>query len=116
MVSNPFPARIPILLERWVDGVEDDLGNVTGGYGAPEPHMVIGVEPTISTEPELAGHDRVVVDAKMYAPLNMRPVPQDRVTVRGMVFDVIGYPQDADLGPWWDLPCSTILLHRVEAR
>lgn len=93
----------------------DGLGNQSGGHGAAESWMVVGVEPSVSTEPEVAGHDRVVVDAKMYAPTTMAPSPDDRVTVRGMVFDVVGYPQDADLGPWWDLPLSTILLRRVEA-
>lgn len=113
---NPFPLTIPILWAEWMEGKEDILGNVTGYYKEhPDPVMVFGVEPSLSTEPELAGEDRVVVDAKIYAGTDFRPGPHDRITVRGMEYDVIGYPQDADLNPFWRLPMATVLLKRVES-
>lgn len=76
--------------------------------------MVVGIEPAVSTEPLTVGPNRVVVDAKMYAPTELGIGPDDRVTAAGTRFDVVGYPGRADLGPWWDLPLSTVLLKAVE--
>lgn len=113
-MSSPFTLRFPAKLERYQAGVEDELGNVTDGYLPPEDHLVFGWEPPVSAEPELAGHDRVVVDVKLYASTSMNPGPRDRITLGGKPFEVIGYPQDPNNNPWWKPGLVTILLKRVE--
>lgn len=111
----PYPLTVKVSLSRWASSVRGELGNYAPGYAAPEDWMVVGIEPNTSSEDEVEGHARVQVDARMYAPIAMQPGPRDRITVRDLVYDVVGYPQDADLGPWWKPPYSTILLKRIEA-
>jgi hypothetical protein len=114
VVTAAFPLRIPVELERYDGGGEDELGNEGEFWGAPEEHLVFGWEPTTSDEPELAGHDRVVVDMKLYASRSMNPGPKDRMNLDGQRFEVIGYPQDPNNNPWWKPGLVTILLRRVE--
>lgn len=116
MVHNPYPVRVPVILERFQTGGTDDLGNPAEGYTAPEDVLVVGVEPPTMSDPVVAGHERVAVDAKMYAPTSIGFSDKDRVTVNGARFEVIGWPAPADMGPWWDLPMCTVLLHMMEAR
>ena len=113
-VDQPFPRRIPVTLERYTDGTVNEMGNPEPGYDSAESWLVVGIEPPISSEPLVVGHDRVVIDAKMYAPISMAANPRDRVTVRDRPYEVVGYPAEADMGPWWDLQLATVLLKAVE--
>lgn len=113
--AHGYPLRVPVQVHRWSTTVKDELNNYVPGYAEPEDWLVVGVEPQVSGEVEMAGHDRTVVDAKMYAPSEIATKPRDRITYKDHVFEVIGYPQDAGDGPFWDLPLSTILLRRIEA-
>lgn len=97
------------------DGTEvDELENVIDSWAAPVEVMVFGWEPPVSSEPLLAGHDRVVVDLKLYGPRSFSVVPRDRVVVDGRLFEVVGYPQDPNFNPWWQPGLVTILLKRIE--
>ncbi|MCZ1070817.1 hypothetical protein [Rhodococcus sp. A5(2022)] len=113
-MSGPFPLTIPVGLERYSGAGEDELGNEVESWSPPEEHLVFGWESPVSAEPELAGHDRVVVDVKLYAPRSMGPGPRDRIRLDGALFEVIGYPQDPNNNPWWQPGLMTVLLRRVE--
>lgn len=112
--SNPYPVRVPVVLERFSEGAKDALGNPVESWEGPETVNVVGVEPAVATEPITVGTNRVVVDAKMYAPTAVGFGPGDRVTVDGIRFLVVGFPGRADLGPWWKLPLCTVLLKAVD--
>lgn len=112
--SNPYPVRVPVVLERFSEGVKDALGNPVESWEEPVTVRVVGVEPAVASEPITVGTNRVVVDAKMYAPISVGFGPGDRVEVNGTRFAVVGFPGRADLGPWWDLPLCTVLLKAVD--
>lgn len=111
---SPFPLKFPAQIERYFDGIENELGNKTPGWLPAETVLVFGWEPPVSAEPELAGHDRVVVDVKLYAPQELNPGPKDRITLDGRQFEVIGYPQDPNNNPFWQPGLVTVLLKRIE--
>lgn len=113
-MSNPFPVRVPVVLERLVKGAKDALGNPVESWEEPVTVNVVGVEPAVSSEPVTVGPNRVVVDAKLYSPISVGFGPGDRVTVNGIRFLVVGFPGRADLGPWWDLSLATVLLKAVD--
>lgn len=113
-MSAAFPLTISVGLERYSGTGEDELGNEVESWSAAESHLVFGWEPPVSTDPELAGHDRVIIDMKLYAAQSMNPGPRDRVTLDGRRFEVIGYAQDPNHNPWWRPGLVTVLLKRVE--
>lgn len=112
--DSAYELTVPILWERYVGGGEDELGNEVEQWGAPERHMVFGWEPPLSTEPELAGHDRVIVDMKLYAARSLNAGPKDRAVLDGERFEVVGYAQDPNNNPWWQPGLVTVRLRYVE--
>lgn len=109
-----FPLRFTVGHERYAGTGEDELGNETESWSSPVSVLVFGWEPPKSTEPVLAGHDRVVVDLRLYAPKSMAPAPRDRVVVDGEQFEVIGWPEDPNNNPWFKPGLVTVNLRRVE--
>ena len=70
---------------------EDAYGNETAGYGDPEAlEGVYGFDPGSSSEPRLAGQERVIVEPTLYGPFDMPFLPQDRAIVRGVTYEVEG--------------------------
>lgn len=113
-VDPAFELTIPFMLERYDGGGEDELGNEVEFWGAPEDHLAFALSPPSSSEPQLAGHDRVIVDAELHADRGLRPGAKDRITLDGYRFEVIGYPQDPNYNPWWPPGLVTVQLRRVE--
>lgn len=75
----------------YVGAVEDAYGNETASYGpAVTLAGVYGFDPGSSSEPRLAGQDRVVVEPTLYGPYDMPFLPRDRAVVRGLTFEVEG--------------------------
>lgn len=109
-----FPLTIPVLHERHIGDDEDELGNEVRIYAPPVEVMVFGLEPPKSSEPKLAGHERIVVDVEMYAPQSMGANPKDRVAVGGKKYDVVGEVEDPNINPWFQPGLVTINMHRIE--
>lgn len=78
-----------VQLERYVAGVEDAHGNVEPGFDTPEPVGIWRFNPGGSQEPVTAGHTRVITEPEIYFP-GPQFGAQDRVTVRGIVYEVDG--------------------------
>lgn len=98
----------------YVAAGEDELGNEVASYALPVTVRVFGWEPPRSDEPALAGHDRVVVDLKLYAPQSMGAKPADRVVVNGKRFEVIGWPEDPNDNGIWSPGLVSVNLRRIE--
>lgn len=78
--------RIP-----YVGGGEDVYGNETVAYGVPATlDGVYGFDPGSSSEPRLAGQERVIVEPTLYGPFDMPFLPRDRVIVRDQTYEVEG--------------------------
>lgn len=75
----------------YAGAAEDVYGNETSGYGAPVTlDGVYGFDPGSSSEPRLAGQERVIVEPTLYGPFDMPFLPRDRVIVRDQTFEVEG--------------------------
>lgn len=112
MIPLPFMVQ----LERYILGATDSHGNPTDSWGAPESvsaaFWVVG-----SQEPAVAGHDRVLIDAAMFIHSAEDIAPRDRVTITqlGGRFEVIGYAENYDHGPFGFKPGRVqVNLKRVE--
>lgn len=71
-------------------GAADSYGNDTEGFADPVALAGFGFDPGSTSEPRLPGQDRVIVEPTLYGPFNMPFKPQDRVVVRGVVYEVEG--------------------------
>jgi len=70
---------------------EDAYGNEIAAYGAAVTLVgVYGFDPGSSSEPRIAGQQRVIVEPTLYGPFDMPLLPQDRVVVRGLTYEVEG--------------------------
>ena len=110
-----FPLKFTVKHERYAGTTgEDENGNEIAAWAEPVEVKVFGWEPPKSTEPALAGHDRVLVDIKLYAPRAMDAGPADRVWLDGKKFEVLGYPEDPNNNSFWAPGLVTVNLRRVE--
>lgn len=74
----------------FVAGALDAHGNAADGFGDPVVLDGFGFDPGSTSEPRLAGQERVVVEPTLYGPYTMPFTPQDRVVVRGVTYTVEG--------------------------
>lgn len=109
-----FPLAQTVQHLPFVAGVEDSHGNPIGSWDTPVEVAVYGWASPTSTEPKLAGHDRVIVDVEMFAPSTWPGHARDRVTVAGATFEVIGEPEDYNHGPFGWEPGVVVNLQLVE--
>ncbi|WP_280331491.1 hypothetical protein [Nocardia wallacei] len=112
-MSSQFP--LPHTVGHRVHSVvgEDSHGSEIDGWADPVPVAAFWWSPS-STEPAIAGHDRVLVDVVMVVDSATVVGPHDRFVIGGSEYDVIGPPQDYDHGPWWSPGCKPVNLQRVE--
>lgn len=75
-------------------GATDAYGNPVESWGAPESVAIIAFNPGTTDEPFLPGHNRVITQPAIYVPLGSVFSPRDRVTARGVVYEVDGVALD----------------------
>lgn len=119
---SDFPTPHTIGVHTWGPTGEDAHGNAIDGYtppldepGAPEP--VIGWAVPSSTEPILAGHDRVTVDVVLGTPPGLALGPRDVVDLPygpAGQFQVIGEVRGTEGNPFGWTPGGEVNLRRVE--
>ncbi|QYB01473.1 hypothetical protein I1A62_30035 [Rhodococcus sp. USK10] len=115
MVRRVFACKIPIQYEEFTEtGGEDENGNAVSALLPAVERKIFGAEPPTSNEPQLVGHDRVIVQIKMYADADDDYHPRDVVTLpRFGRLEVIGFPEDPNLNRWWQPGLITVNLRRV---
>lgn len=109
-----FPLAQTVQHEPYIPGAVDSHGNPIRTWGPPVDVEVYGWSSPSSTEPKMAGHDRVIVDVEVYAPSTWIVHAHDHVTVGGTVHDVIGEPEDYNHGPFRWKPGIVVNLQRVK--
>lgn len=75
-------------------GAEDVHGNPVEAWAAPVNVGIYAFNPGTTSEPFLPGHDRVVTVPVIYAPAGTVFAARDRVTVRGVLYEVDGVVLD----------------------
>ena len=77
-------------------------GEPVADWSSPTEAPVEGVlcEPRPSGEPVQDARNAVTSGWTLYMPAGAVVTPQNRVRVRGVVYDVLGEPADWRLGPW----------------
>lgn len=99
--------------EPFVPGAEDDHGNPVEAWGPAAEVGIFGFDPGGSVEPVIPGHDRVITEPTLYAPETVVFSARDRVTARGLLYEVEG-----DTAVWRHpnglRPGNVVNLKRVE--
>lgn len=109
-----FPLLFTVGVRAFTPGAGDAHGNPVEAWGSATTHSVYGWSAPSSTEPKLAGHDRVVVDLELLAPEGFPAQPRDLVVVDSDDFQVLGYVEDFNNGPFGFRPGLVVNLRRVE--
>lgn len=99
----------------YVAGARDDRGNPIDSWADPVDVAVHGWVISNSHEPQIAGHDRVLVDAQVLAPESFVPAPKDKVLLPGRPgeYQVIGETEDFNHGPFGWRPGNRVNLRKV---
>ncbi|MGW6121502.1 hypothetical protein ACWFRF_20840 [Nocardia sp. NPDC055165] len=94
-------------------GGRDDHGNEIPVWAAPVDVPAIWW-PASTSEPQLAGHDRVVVDMVAAVASSLAVSPHDRLVLDTAEFEVIGAPSGWDRGPGRRARRKLLNLRRVD--
>lgn len=113
VVSFPLTQTVSHL--AFDSGARDDRGNVVPAWLPPVTVAVIGWYVSSTHEPQIAGHDRVLVEAQVLAPESWVPSPRDRVHLPGRTgeYEVIGETEDYNHGPFQWRPGNVVNLKKV---
>ncbi|WP_067507975.1 hypothetical protein [Nocardia puris] len=76
----------------------DAHGNPISTWAEPVPIQAVWW-PASTSEPQVAGHDRVVVDMVAVVASTLAVSPHDRLVLDAAEFEVIGAAQNWDRGP-----------------
>lgn len=99
--------------EVYSEGSDDAHGNPAQSWAAPVSVPAIWWSPS-STEPVVAGHDRVQVDVVMAVDSALAVGPHDRFVLDSQEYDVIGEPEDYSHGPYATPGRKPFNLQRVD--
>ena len=112
MIAPPLAHTIQHL--PYTGEVRNSRGNVVDTWGDPVDVAVYGWHTSATHEPQIAGHDRVLVEAQVLAPPSWRPSPRDKVNLPGFgEYEVIGETEDFNHGPFGWEPGNAIGLRKV---
>jgi hypothetical protein len=117
-----FPTLFTVGHHAYSGGVEDDYNIDTPTYTPAEDatgtsRRVYGWSVPATTEPKLAGHDRVAVDIELLCPSDFPAGPHDLIDLttgpnQGQ-YEVIGEPEDLTHGPFPFTPGVVLNLRKV---
>lgn len=101
-----------VLWSQFAAGAKDAHGNPSESWGAAVTVGVYAFDPGATSEPR-EGQDRVIVEPTLYMPADVVFGARDRVTARGLLYEVEGVTR-----VWRHLngrtPGNVITLRRVE--
>lgn len=88
------PISETVQRRAFLAGAEDAYGNPVEAWGSPTDVGIYAFNPGTTSEPFLEGHDRVVTEPAMYAPTGTVFASRDRVSARGVLYEVDGVVLD----------------------
>lgn len=83
-----------VVWEQRIDGVLDAHGEPSTTYSSPVNVGVFAFDPGSTSEPRGVGEDRVIVEPTLYMPSSVVFGPYDRVTARGVLYEVEGITRE----------------------
>lgn len=113
-----FPAIFTVRVHAWSAGTDSDYNEPADVYTPPKTaagtaYSVYGWSAPLSTEPKLAGHDRVVVDVELLMPPTVPIHAHDLVDLPDGQYEVVGEPEDYNNGPFNFAPGLVANLRKV---
>lgn len=110
---STYPLAQTIRHSAFDGTTRDSRGNVIDSWADPVDVRCFW-HTSNSHEPQIAGHDRVLVDASVYVPMDMEIGTKDRFELPGLgEFEVVGIPDDFNHGPWWVPGLLVVNLRRI---
>lgn len=109
-----LPTLYTVARQRYTAAGFDAHGNPVVSWSAPEDLAVYGWSRPQSSEPKLAGEQRIEVSLEVFAPVGTVTEPPDRIEVDGELYNVVGETEDYDHGPFGWQPGVVINLKRWE--
>lgn len=117
-----FPTPFTVGVHAYSSTSTDDYGRdvplYTPAKNSPgTQHPVYGWATPVTSEPKIAGHDRVLVEVELFAPPGFTVGPHDLVDLPAAPsgqFEVIGYPEDYSRGPFGFNSGLVVNLRRVD--
>lgn len=104
-----------VIGHRKYDGKQrNPRGNVVDTWTDPVDVEVYGWYVNNTHEPQLPGHERVKGEVQVLAGPEFYPNEKDIVVLPIGEFEVVGYPQDYNHGPFDWAPGNVINLERVK--
>ena len=114
-----FPLAQTVRHLPYVGEVRNTRGNLVDAWGEATEVAVYGWYISTTHEPQIAGHERVRVDAQVLAPPTFRPSAKDKVELPGpgedewLPYEVEGDTEDYNHGPFGWRPGNLVNLRRV---
>lgn len=114
-----FPLLFTVGVHTHTETIQlDEYNEIVSAYvparGATgTPCQVYGWSTPLSTEPAVAGHDRVVVDVQLMVPPGFPAGPYDVIDLPDGEYQVIGQPEDFNHGPFGWQPGTVLNLRKV---
>ena len=110
-----LPTPYTVQHQAHIAGEFDSRGNPVDTWAAPAPVKVHGwAPPSADAEPGDPHRSAVVRDLDVYAPAGTGVAPKDRMTVGGLLYEVVGHAEDYTTGPWQWAAGVRINLVRIE--
>lgn len=110
-----YPTPFVVTRHAWVAAGTDRYGNEAGSWPVGTPVPVHGWSPPgPDSEQSSTARDAAVRDLDLFAPAGTAFAPRDRCTVDGLLFEVVGWPQDYTHGPFGWAAGVKVNLKRVE--
>lgn len=109
-----LPYGETVLWERYVADTYDPRGNLIDEWEPPVDLTHCGFDPGSSIEPRDGTSQRVITSPTLYPPKGSPLGPRDKITARGLVYEIEGEPAD-----WrhpmtgWDPGLLVVILRRV---
>jgi len=108
-----FPKPYSVLVSTRLDGETDAHGNPVASWSDPVEVPVYCWAPGGAAQEDNINREQVSWDLDLYTD-EIEVGPADRVTVKGLDYEVVGYPEDYRWGPFGWQPGVRVNLRRVE--
>lgn len=117
-----FPTPFTVQTKRFSEGPErDPRGAYVKKWADPVTQPVIAIGPKERfVEPMTPGYDRVMVRREVFAPPEFIAGPLDILIIPArrnepeLEYEVFGYPEDYNDGPWGFTPGLVVRVQRIE--